>query len=876
MTSKEIRQQYKDFFESKQHKIVNSAPIVVKNDPTLMFNNAGMNQFKDLFLGNKEIVDARVANSQKCLRVSGKHNDLEEVGVDTYHHTMFEMLGNWSFGDYFKKEAIEWAWELLTEVYKLDKERLYVTVFEGDKEDGTALDQEAKDIWSNIIDPDRIILADKKDNFWEMGEVGPCGPCSEIHVDLRDQAEIDKLGGRELVNQDHPQVVEIWNLVFMQYNRIKDGSLHPLPAQHVDTGMGFERLVMALQGKKSNYDTDVFSPLIKEIEKIAGKQYKAGEGHSEEQTKINIAIRVIADHIRTLAFAIADGQLPSNTGAGYVIRRILRRAVRYGYQVLELKEPFFHTLVEVLATDMGEAFPELIAQKELCTKVILEEEISFYRTLEQGIKRMDDLMEANKSTKKIEGKDTFELYDTFGFPFDLTALIANENGYEVSEKEFESCLQEQKDRSKKASKVDTSDWVVLKEDEVQEFIGYDATEASVYITRYRKVVANKKEFYQLVFNFTPFYAEGGGQVGDTGVIESEKEKIFITNTKREDGLILHYADKLPEFLTLRFQAVVDTNKRNLTANNHSATHLLHKALQDVLGEHVEQKGSLVNDKYLRFDFSHFSKVTDEELAEIETRVNAEIRKDIHLNEMRNTPMKKAQELGAKALFGEKYGDLVRVIQFGDSIELCGGIHATSTGKIGLFKLVSESSTAAGIRRIEAITSEAADKYVNDKLKVVEELNALLKAPKDLKLAVEELLQKNSAQAKEIEKLKAAQAGNLKEELKKEITEVNGVNFLAKKVDLDPKGIKTIAFQLKAEMDNLFLVLCNEANGKANITILVSDDLAKAKDLHAGNMVRTLAKEINGGGGGQPFFASAGGSNPSGIEKVLELAKGYIG
>jgi alanyl-tRNA synthetase len=875
MTSKEIRQQYKDFFESKQHKIVNSAPIVVKNDPTLMFNNAGMNQFKDLFLGNKEIVDARVANSQKCLRVSGKHNDLEEVGVDTYHHTMFEMLGNWSFGDYFKKEAIEWAWELLTEVYKLDKERLYVTVFEGDKEDGTALDQEAKDIWSNIIDPDRIILADKKDNFWEMGEVGPCGPCSEIHVDLRDQAEIDKLGGRELVNQDHPQVVEIWNLVFMQYNRIKDGSLHPLPAQHVDTGMGFERLVMALQGKKSNYDTDVFSPLIKEIEKIAGKQYKAGEGHSEEQTKTNIAVRVIADHIRTLAFAIADGQLPSNTGAGYVIRRILRRAVRYGYQVLELKEPFFHTLVEVLATEMGEAFPELIAQKELCTKVILEEEISFYRTLEQGIKRMDDLMEANKSTKKIEGKDTFELYDTFGFPFDLTALIANENGYEVSEKEFETCLQEQKDRSKKASKVDTSDWVVLKEDEVQEFIGYDATEASVYITRYRKVKGNKKEFYQLVFNFTPFYAEGGGQVGDTGVIESEKEKIFITNTKREDGLILHYADKLPEFLTLRFQAVVDANKRTLTANNHSATHLLHKALQDVLGEHVEQKGSLVNDKYLRFDFSHFSKVTDEELADIETRVNAEIRKDIPLNEMRNTPMKKAQELGAKALFGEKYGDLVRVIQFGDSIELCGGIHATSTGKIGLFKLVSESSTAAGIRRIEAITSEAADKYVNDKLKVVEELNALLKAPKDLKLAVEELLQKNSAQAKEIEKLKAAQAGNLKEELKKEITEVNGVNFLAKKVDLDPKGIKTIAFQLKAEMDNLFLVLCNEANGKANITILVSDDLAKAKDLHAGNMVRTLAKEINGGGGGQPFFASAGGSNPSGIEKVLELAEGYI-
>ena len=875
MTAKEIRQQYKDFFESKGHKIVDSAPIVVKNDPTLMFNNAGMNQFKDLFLGNKEIKDARVANSQKCLRVSGKHNDLEEVGVDTYHHTMFEMLGNWSFGDYFKKEAIEWAWELLTEVYKLDKDRLYVTVFEGDNEDGTSLDQEAKDIWSKIVSEDKIILADKKDNFWEMGEVGPCGPCSEIHVDLRDQAEIDKVGGRELVNEDHPQVVEIWNLVFMQYNRIKDGSLHPLPAQHVDTGMGFERLVMAMQGKKSNYDTDVFSPLIQEIEKISERKYKEGEGHSEEQTKTNIAIRVIADHIRTLAFAIADGQLPSNTGAGYVIRRILRRAVRYGYQVLNLKEPFFYKLVEVLTKEMGGAFPELIAQKELCTKVIKEEEISFYRTLEQGIKRMDDLMEANKSTKIIEGKDAFELYDTFGFPFDLTALIASENGFEVSEKEFEICLQEQKDRSKKASKVDTSDWVVLKEDEVQEFIGYDSLDTSVYITRYRKVKAKNKEFYQLVFNFTPFYAEGGGQVGDTGFIESENEKVFITNTKKEDGLILHYTDKLPEHPTLMFYAEVNAKNRALTANNHTATHLLHKALQDVLGEHVEQKGSLVNEKYLRFDFSHFSKVTDEEIAEIETRVNAEIRKDIYLNELRNTPMKKAQELGAKALFGEKYGDLVRVIQFGDSIELCGGIHVSSTGKLGSFKITSESSTAAGIRRIEAITSETADKFVNEKLKVVDELNILLKSPKDLKLAVEELLQKNSSQAKEIEKLKAAQAGNLKEDLKKEIKQVNGINFLAKKVDLDPKGIKTIAFQLKSEMDNLCLVLCNETGGKANITILVSEELSKSKDLHAGNMVRELAKEINGGGGGQPFFASAGGSNPDGIGKVLELAKSFV-
>ena len=875
MTAKEIRQQYKDFFESKGHKIVHSAPIVVKNDPTLMFNNAGMNQFKNLFLGNKKSDVKRIANSQKCLRVSGKHNDLEEVGVDTYHHTMFEMLGNWSFGDYFKKEAIEWAWELLTEVYKLDKDRLYVTVFEGDKGDKLGLDQEAKDIWSGIVEADQIILADKKDNFWEMGEVGPCGPCSEIHVDLRDQEEIDKIGGKELVNKDHPQVVEIWNLVFMQYNRIKDGSLHPLSAQHIDTGMGFERLVMAMQGKKSNYDTDVFSPLIKEIEKISAKKYKEGEGHSDEQTKTNIAIRVIADHIRTLVFAIADGQLPSNTGAGYVIRRILRRAVRYGYQVLDLKEPFFHKLVDVLAKEMGDAFPELVSQKELCTKVIKEEEISFYRTLEQGIRRMDDLMKANASTKKIEGKDAFELYDTFGFPFDLTALIASENGYEVSEKDFESSLQEQKDRSKKASKVDTSDWIVLKEDDKEEFIGYDTMDTSVYITRYRKVKANKKEFYQLVFNFTPFYAEGGGQVGDTGFIESEKEKVFITNTKKEDGLILHYADKLPEFPTLMFHAVVNAKKRALTANNHTATHLLHKALQDVLGSHVEQKGSLVNEKYLRFDFSHFSKVTDEELVEIETRVNTEIRKDIHLNELRNTPMKKAQELGAKALFGEKYGDLVRVIQFGDSIELCGGIHVESTGKIGSFKLISESSTAAGIRRIEAITSEAADKFVNDKLSLVSELNQILKSPKDLKKAVEDLIALNSKLGKEIEKLNAAKAGDLKAELIKEIKEVNGVNFLAKKVDLDVGGIKKIAFQLKSELDNLFLVLCNENNGKVNITILVSEELSKSKDLHAGNIVRVLAKEINGGGGGQPFFASAGGNNPAGIPKVFELAKKYI-
>ena len=875
MTSIEIRQQFLDFFATKQHKIESSAPIVVKNDPTLMFTNAGMNQFKDLFLGNKLAVEKRITNSQKCLRVSGKHNDLEEVGVDTYHHTMFEMLGNWSFGDYFKKDSIEWAWELLTEVYKLDKSRLYVTVFEGDKGDNLGKDQDAYDIWSKLIPLDKIILANKKDNFWEMGEVGPCGPCSEIHIDLRDKEEIAKVPGADLVNMDHPQVIEIWNLVFMQFNRSKDGSLSNLPAQHVDTGMGFERLAMAIQGKKSNYDTDVFSPLINEIEKITGKKYKEGEGHSDSQTKTNIAIRVIADHIRAISFSIADGQLPSNTGAGYVIRRILRRAVRYGYQVLEMKEPFIYKLLPVLAKQMGGYFPELKSQNTLIEKVIQEEETSFYRTLAQGIKRMDNLMEVNKSSKQISGKETFELYDTYGFPFDLTALIASENGFLVNEKDFESCLQEQKDRSKKASKVDTSDWVVLKEDDKEEFIGYDSLDTSVYITRYRKVVAKNKEFYQLVFNFTPFYAEGGGQVGDTGCIESEEEKVFITNTKKENDLIIHFSDKLPKNPNLLFHALVNEKKRELTNNNHTATHLLHKALNEVLGTHVEQKGSLVNEKYLRFDFSHFSKVTKEELAEIERKVNLEIRQDIALNEMRNTPMKKAQELGATALFGEKYGDLVRVIQFGDSIELCGGTHVSSTGKIGLFKITSESSIAAGIRRIEAITSEVADEFVNSKLSLIEEITALLKAPKNLKKSIEDLLTQNTKLAKEIEKLNAEKAGSLKGDLLKEIKEVNGVNFLAKKVDLDANGIKMIAFQLKAEMDNLFLVLCNENNGKANITILISDNLAKEKDLNAGKIVRELAKEINGGGGGQAFFASAGGSNPSGISIVLEKAVGYI-
>jgi alanyl-tRNA synthetase len=875
MTSKEIRQKFLDFFTSKGHKIVASAPMVIKNDPTLMFTNAGMNQFKDLFLGNKSTIETKVANSQKCLRVSGKHNDLEEVGVDTYHHTMFEMLGNWSFGDYFKKEAIEWAWELLVDEFKLDKERLYVTIFEGDQEDNLDIDQEAFDIWSNIIAKERILKANKKDNFWEMGEVGPCGPCSEIHIDLRSKEEIAKLSGAELVNKDHPQVIEIWNLVFMQYNRFKDGSLKELPAQHVDTGMGFERLAMALQGKKSNYDTDIFKPLIGYLESISNKKYLEGDNHNAEQTKTNIAMRVIADHIRAISFSIADGQLPSNTGAGYVIRRILRRAVRYGYQVLDLKEPFMFKLVEVLAHQMGSAFPELVSQIQLIEKVIKEEEASFYRTLELGIKRINNLIDENKSSKKITGEDAFELYDTFGFPYDLTALIAQENVFIVDEAGFNKALQKQKDRSKKASIMDTSDWTILFDDDKEEFIGYDSLEADVKIVKYRSVEAKGKKQYQLVFNYTPFYAEGGGQVGDRGTIESSEEKIYITNTKKENELTLHFTEKLPKNLKLPFRAIVNKEKRNLTNCNHSATHLLHKALKTVLGDHLEQKGSLVNEKHLRFDFSHFSKLTDEEITKIETLVNTEIRSDIALNEMRETPISKAKAMGAMALFGEKYGDIVRVIQFGDSIELCGGTHVSSTGKIGLFKIISEGSVASGIRRIEAITSLEADKYINNKLALIDELSDLLKGPKDLKKAVVDLIENNSKLSKKIESFNAQKAGNLKNDLIKEIKLVNGVNYLAKKVDLDPAGIKNIAFQLKAEVSDLFFVLANENEGKANITVLISDELAKAKNLHAGNIIRELAKEINGGGGGQPFFASAGGSNPKGIESALAKSLEYI-
>ena len=878
MTSKEIRQKFLDFFASKNHKIVESAPMVVKDDPTLMFNNAGMNQFKDIFLGNSTPKDVRVTNSQKCLRVSGKHNDLEEVGVDTYHHTMFEMLGNWSFGDYFKKEAIEWAWELLTEVYGLDKDRLYITVFEGDKEDGTDKDQEAYDIWNSIIPAEYILECDKKDNFWEMGETGPCGPCSEIHVDLRSDDERKKTSGAELVNMDHPQVIEIWNLVFMQYNRMSDRSLVPLKNKHIDTGMGFERLAVALQGKTSNYDTDVFSPLLNRIEDLSGLKYlpKNEDNHKEALT-INIAMRVIADHVRAISFSIADGQLPSNTGAGYVIRRILRRAVRYGYQSLELKEPFMYQLVPVLANQMGDAFPELANQKVLIEKVIKEEETSFFRTLELGLKRIDQICIKLNSEKRnvVPGAEVFDLYDTFGFPVDLTNLIAEGYKMTIDEASFNEELEKQKSRSRKDAETETSDWVVLKEDDKEEFVGYDYTESEVCITRYRKVIVKEKELYQLVFNFTPFYPEGGGQVGDRGYIEANGAKTSIFDTKKENNLIIHFTNELPGNPTANFKAVVDTNKRILTANNHSATHLMHEALREVLGTHVEQKGSLVNEKYLRFDFSHFSKVTDVELAKVEALVNSRIRQNFSLEEQRTVPVNKAKEMGAMMLFGEKYGDVVRVIKFGKSIELCGGIHVENTSQIGNFKITTESSIAAGIRRIEAITSLAADKHLQSQLDLIDEVRDLLKGPKDIKKAIIDLLSQNSKLGKEIESFKKNKAGDVKKDLLDAIEPINGVNFLAKKVDLDSGAIKDLAFQLKGEVDDLFMILGAETDGKVVITIALSDSLVKGKGLHAGNMIRDLAKEIGGGGGGQPNFATAGGKNAKGIPNALEKAKAYI-
>ena len=864
MKSIAIRQQFLDFFESKNHHTVSSAPMVVKDDPTLMFTNAGMNQFKDYFLGNTIPNYPRVCDTQKCLRVSGKHNDLEEVGYDTYHHTMFEMLGNWSFGDYFKKEAIEWAWELLTDVYQIDKDRLYVSVFEGSSEDKLKKDEEAFNIWSKLIDSDRIIDGDKKDNFWEMGDVGPCGPCSEIHVDIRSDEDRKNVDGKTLVNADHPQVIEVWNLVFMQYNRKADGSLEKLPQTHVDTGMGFERLCMVLQGVQSNYDTDVFQPLIQQIALLSNKVYGDDE-------KDDIAMRVIADHLRAVSFSIADGQLPSNTGAGYVIRRILRRAVRYAFTFLDAKEPFMYQLVYILVQNMGEQFEELNSQFELIKKVIQEEENSFLKTLDKGIARFDSLIIENNI---VSGKDAFELYDTYGFPIDLTQLLAQEKGYAVSIDEFNLFLEEQKNRSRQASSLETEDWVVIYDDEVEEFVGYDQTDSKVKIVRYRKVKQKGEEFYQLVFNLTPFYAEGGGQVGDTGTLSNENETIQILDTKKENNLIVHFSNQLPANLSASFLAKVDLEKRNSTANNHTATHLLHESLREVLGEHVSQKGSLVNADYLRFDFSHFSKVSSQEIKLVEDKVNYKIRQNLLLEEHRNLPIEKAQEMGAMALFGEKYGDVVRVIKFGTSAELCGGIHVPSTANIGLFKIVSESAVASGVRRVEAISADKAIAFYEDKLSAINQLGSLLKTQDVLK-SVGQLIEENQQLNKKISQLNSAKAGDLKNDLLKEAEEVNGVRFIAKSVDLDAKAIKNLAFELTKSNDNLLLVLASQVDGKVTLTIALSEKLSQSKDLHAGNMVRELSKEIKGGGGGQAFFATAGGKDASGIPVVLEKAKDYL-
>ncbi|MAM30431.1 MAG: alanine--tRNA ligase [Flavobacteriaceae bacterium] len=874
MKSSEIRSQFLQFFKSKQHQIVASAPMVLKDDPTLMFTNAGMVPFKEYFLGNKEIKHSRIADTQKCLRVSGKHNDLEEVGMDTYHHTMFEMLGNWSFGDYFKEEAISWAWELLTEVYGIDKDILYVTIFEGDASENLARDTEAYDFWKQFVAEDRILNGNKKDNFWEMGEQGPCGPCSEIHVDIRSAEEKAKVPGASLVNQDHPQVVEIWNLVFMQYNRKANGSLEKLPSQHVDTGMGFERLAMVLQNKQSNYDTDVFTPLIREVEAITNSNY--GKTDSESGEKVDIAIRVISDHVRAVAFSIADGQLPSNTGAGYVIRRILRRAIRYGFTFLDIKEPFIFKLVETLTKQMGDAFPELKKEKNLITNVIKEEEASFLRTLDQGLVLLENIIQ-QADGKEISGAKAFELYDTFGFPIDLTSLILRERGLQLNEEEFNTELQKQKERSRAATKVATGDWVILKDDAEEEFVGYDTLESQVKITRYRKTESKKEgELYQLVFNLTPFYPEGGGQVGDKGYLEATNgEVVYIVDTKKENNLIVHFAKNLPRNPEETFKAVVDVKQRNRTAANHTATHLLHQALRNILGEHVEQKGSMVHSGNLRFDFSHFSKVTDEQLREVEDFVNARIREGIALEERRNIPYQQAIDEGAIALFGEKYGDAVRAIKFGKSMELCGGTHVPNTSDVWHFIITSEGAVASGIRRIEAITGDKAKAYFEERSKVFKAVQKLLNNTKDPVAAIEKLQDENTAFQKQVETLLKDKAKNMKGDLKAEMELVNGVNFLAKEIDLDAGGMKDLAFEIGGEVDNLFLLFGSKSNGKALLSCYISKELVAEKNLNAGQIVRELGKHIQGGGGGQPFFATAGGKNPDGVEKALEVAKDFI-
>lgn len=873
LTSAAIRQQFLDFFKSKGHVIVPSAPIVVKNDPTLMFTNAGMNQFKDYFLGNRNPESTRVADTQKCLRVSGKHNDLEEVGVDTYHHTMFEMLGNWSFGDYFKTEAIAWSWELLTEVYKLDKDRLYVTIFEGDSKENLPKDEEAYNEWKKWIAEDRILLGNKKDNFWEMGDTGPCGPCSEIHVDCRPDAERKLVDGSTLVNADNPQVIEIWNNVFMQFNRMKDGSLVPLPAKHVDTGMGFERLVRVIQSKSSNYDTDVFTGTIAATEQLSGKKYDYSDSREA------VAFRVISDHIRAISFTIADGQLPSNTGAGYIIRRILRRAVRYYYSYLDYKQPLLHQLIPVLAAQFETVFPELHQQVDFVSKVVREEEEAFLRTLEKGLKRIDDIITGAASTKTIAGKDAFELYDTYGFPFDLTNLIATENQMAIDEAGFKAEMEQQKQRSRAATAIDTEDWVVLHETAKADFVGYDHLSAKTRVTKYRKVKAKGKEAYQLVLESTPFYAESGGQVGDIGVLQFEEESIEVIDTKKENNLYIQLAESLPQNIHAGVLAVVDGPRRNAISIHHSATHLLHAALREVLGTHVAQKGSLVNNEQLRFDFSHFAKVTDEEIAKIEQIVNTKIRENIPVV-IKEMPKEEAVQMGAMALFGEKYGDVVRVVVIDPdySIELCGGTHVGATGKLGFFKIKHESAVAAGVRRIEAVSGAVAEAYIQEQFTQVREIKELLKNPKDLVKAIENISAETAELKKRIESLEAKQLAVVRAELLKQVTDVNGVQFIGAVVDGGSgDNLKKLCFDLKSDLSGDYAVaLAAIADGKAQVAVLLSDSLAAAKGLEAPKIIKEhVAPLIKGGGGGQKTLATAGGQDASNLPQVIEKIKSLL-
>lgn len=873
MKAAEIRQQFFDFFEKNGHKIVDSAPIVLKNDPTLMFTNAGMVQFKDFFLGTKKPKIKRIADTQKCLRVSGKHNDLEEVGYDSYHHTMFEMLGNWSFGDYFKEEAIDWAWELLTEVYELSKDRLYVTVFGGDENEGLGNDSEAAELWKKHVSEDRILFCGKKDNFWEMGDTGPCGPCSEIHIDLRSDDDRLKTPGADLVNMDDPAVVEIWNLVFIQFNRKANGQLEELPDKHVDTGMGFERLCMAMQSKLSNYDTDVFTPYIKFIETASGINYN---GSYDPKEKTDVSMRVMSDHIRAVAFTIADGELPGNTGAGYVIRRILRRAVRYYYSFLNIKEPFLHRMIPMLADHFKDVFPELQAQHGFVEKVILEEEKSFLKTLAGGLKRLDKVEVADN---QLDGNTAFELYDTYGFPIDLTRLIASEKGWSIDEQAFEKALSAQRERGRADAKRETGDWTILHDLGEVEFVGYDHSNAKgVKLVRYRSTKKKEKEITQVVLNKTPFYAEGGGQVGDQGYIDFDGERIRVLDTIKENDLIIHIVDKLPSNKDKSGEAFINKSRRSEIENNHSATHLMHAALRSVLGTHVQQKGSLVKDNLLRFDFSHFQKMSEEEIAKVEEIVNQKIRENIQLEEQRSIPIKDAKDAGAIMLFGEKYGDFVRMITFDPdySRELCGGCHVRATGQIGLFKITSESAIAAGTRRIEAVTGKGAEKYINTELNELNEIRGLFKNSKQLPTTVNNLQEENKTLKKQLDQLMLAQASALQDGLKSKVQNLKGINLIAEKISLqDMNAAKTLAYNLEKELGNAVVAFGLENEGKANLLITISEKLTKEKSLDAGKIIREISQHIQGGGGGQAFYASAGGKNPAGIPDALEALKAII-